>query len=278
MLARRVALAALIATAWGAQPAVAQKTAATTLEMKAEGEVQIAPDGTVSDYRLQSKLAPAVAELVDKDVRRWQFQPIVVDGTPVVAKTSMHLDLKAEPVDDKDGYRIRVVNVRFGEPKRSPDMRPPHYPEAAVSAHLGAKVLLAVRLDETGNVTDALPVQTSLDGRASSENEAERWRKLFEQASVTAARSWRYDLGEKINGKTVGTSAIVPVVFYLTDLASAPRPGTWKQYLPGPMHTVPWMGDRQLAGNESLSALGDGQALSLDSRFHLKDDVIGKTL
>jgi hypothetical protein len=52
----------------------------------------------------------------------------------------------------------------------------------------------------------------------------------------------------------------------------------WKRYLPGPMHAVPWTEDRQLAGNENLSALGDGQALSLDSRFHLKDDVVGKTL
>ena len=33
-----------------------------------------------------------------------------------------------------------------------------------------------------------------------------------------------------------------------------------------------------VADNRDLSALRDGQALSLDTRFRLKDDVIGKTL
>jgi hypothetical protein len=112
-------VAGLFAMAWGVQPVVAQKTAAATLEMSADGEVQIAPDGTVSDYRLQSHLAPAVAELVDKDVRRWQFKPIVVDGTPVVAKTSMHLDLKAEPVDGKDTYRIPRCSRQFRKRSRT---------------------------------------------------------------------------------------------------------------------------------------------------------------
>jgi len=259
-------------------PALAGQSA-PTLEMSADGEVQIGVDGHVTDYRLQSKLPDALARLIDHDVRGWRFEPVLVDGVPVVAKTAMHLDLKAEPAAN-DSYTMRIANVTFGEPRRSQDHeRPPVYPAAAVSVRLGAKVLLYVRLDEHGKAVEVQPYQTSLDARASSENEAEHWRKLFEKASVTAAKSWQFDLSETVNGHPIGTTVIVPIVYNVVGGGrQKPGPGEWKPYLPGPVHPAPWMPSEQGTDNRDLSALKDGQALSLDSRFRLKDDVIGKTL
>ncbi|HEY2396664.1 MAG TPA: hypothetical protein VGH81_11900 [Rudaea sp.] len=247
--------------------------------MSADGEIQIAPDGSVSDYRLRSQLVPAVADLVDHDVRRWTFEPVIVDGVAVVAKTTMHLGLKAEPVEGKNSYRMRITQVHFGEPQRNGKMRPPRYPIEAVQAHLGAKVLLAVRLDENGQVLDAQAYQTSLDARPRSDSDAEHWRRVFEQASIAAAKSWRYDMTETVNGKRIGTNAIVPVVFTVRDVgAPAPSAGRWKAYLPGPAHPAPWMNEHPLADTRDLSTLREDEAVSLDSRFHLKDDVVGKAL
>ena len=279
MVLRHAFLAAACLTLTSA-PALAGESA-PTLEMSADGEVQIGVDGHVSDYRLQSKLAPVVANLVDHDVRGWTFEPVIVDGVPVVAKTAMHLDLKAEPTTGKDHYNIRIVNVTFGEPKRrnNDQTPPPHYPEAAVSGHVGAKVLLYVRLDETGRVVDVQPCQTSLDVRTRSEFDAERWRKLFEKASIAAARNWRYDLSETINGKPIGTTAMVPVVYNVKEFGTRkPAPDEWKAYVPGPVHPAPWLKSEQVADNHDPSTLQDGQAMSLESRFRLKDDVIGKAL
>lgn len=273
----------LLAAAWlvsASLPALAGTTA-PTLEMSADGEVQIAIDGKVSDYRLKSTLAPVVANLVDHDVRGWTFEPVVVDGVPVVAKTAMHLDLKAEPAAGKDNYKIRIVNVAFGEPRRSNNdqTRLPHYPEDAVSAHIGAKVLLYVRLDETGKVVDAHPYQTSLDRQTRSEFDAERWRKLFEKASIAAARDWRYDLTETINGKTIGTTAVVPIVYHASAFGDRkPAQDEWKAYVPGPVHPAPWPSIEAVADNRDPSTLQDGEAISLESRFRLKDEVIGKVL
>ena len=102
---------------------------------------------------------------------------------------------------------------------------------------------------------------------------------MFEKASVTAARSWRFDLSETVNGRPIGTTAIVPIVYNVVGAGTQkPGPGEWKPYLPGPIHPAPWMKSEQVADNRDLSALRDGQALSLDTRFRLKDDVIGKTL
>lgn len=147
------------ATAW------AQKGPAV-LEMNAEGEVQIAPDGSVSDYRLQSKLGSPISDVIDRNVRGWHFQPVIIDGRAVIARTAMHIALKAEPVDGKtDGYTLRIASVRFGEMKAA-HVKPPRYPTVAIRAHVGGKVMLAARLDADGKVTDVQVYQTSLDARA----------------------------------------------------------------------------------------------------------------
>ena len=276
MAVRMVAVVALLALAGVPLRSAWAEDAAPILEMSADGEILVAPDGSISDYRLRSELAPNVAQLVDKAVHGWRFEPIMVDGVPVVAKTVMHLSLKAEPAGGKGDYRIRIVDVHFGEPRRDGlGMRPPHYPKEAVRAHLGAKVLLAVQIDDSGKVVDAQPYQTSLDARTGSDADAERWRKMFELASVTAAKAWHYDLSETIDGKPAKASALVPVVF---SIGASPQQGKWKVYVPGPLHMVPWMGDKRIADGGDLSSLSEDRALPLDSHFRLKDDVVGKTL
>ena len=270
----------LLAAALAAVPvlsAVAAQTGPATFEMGADGEIQIAADGHVSDYRLQSKLPDAVAKLVDHDVRGWLFEPVVVNGTAVVAKTAVHLDLHAEPAAKADSYVVRIANVRFGGP-RADHVKQPVYPPRAIDSHVGARVMVAVRLDDNGNVVDAAVRQTSLDARASSEGEAERYRKLFEHASLAAAKEWHYDLSESLNGKKIGTTALVPVVFSLrgSGITTEPRDGRWKGYVPGPVHSIDWFADNKLASN--TDSLGEGQAAAMDSHFHLKTDVANKAL
>jgi hypothetical protein len=271
-------LAGALMLACAAPLAQAQQGAAM-LELNADGEIQIAPDGQVSDYRLGSKLPPVVADIVDRHVRAWRFEPIVVDGKPVVAKTSMHLFLQAEPVEGKSDYRLRVTSVRFGDMKRASHMLPPKYPPEAVSAHVGGKVLVAVRVDDAGNVIDAQAYQTSLDVRARNDMEAERYRRILEKASVAAARHWSYDITQTINGKPAGMSALVPVSFSLCNMPCR-QPDTgdrWRALMPGPIHPAPWMHE-QVAGTAGLSTLGDDDAMPLDSRFRLTDDIVGKLL
>jgi len=251
--------------------------ASPVLDMDATGEVQIAPDGHVSDYRLQSQLAPEIATLVDRNVRAWQFKPIVINGAAVTAKTAMHIRLNAEPQEGRDSYLVRVVSIDFGEPRRNAQMKAPRYPEEAVKARLGAKVLLSLRLDDTGKVIDVQPYQTSLDARARNEFQAQEWRKLFERASVAAAKNWHYDLTETINGKPIGTNAIVPIVYNIVE-SGQPKSDAWKAFVPGPVHPAPWATPDRLSSAHDFSKLADGQALSLDSRFQLKEDVVGKTL
>ncbi|HEX7914527.1 hypothetical protein [Rudaea sp.] len=278
MLPRDAVLVAILMAA-GMTAAKADQPAAI-YSMEAVGEVQIATDGHVSDYRLASKLPDEVAKLIDQNVRGWHFEPILVDGQPVVARTTMHIHLTAEPIaGGKDNYKLRIASMNFGEPRHAGQMKPPHYPMEAVAAHLGARVLLYLRLDENGKVVEVQPYQTSLGARTRSEHEAESWRKVFERSSVAAAKEWRYDMTETVDGKPMGTTVIVPIEYGVGDTrAEALKENKWKGYVPGPIHPAPWMNKPGLAANQDLSELKGNESLSLDSRFKLKNDVVGKTL
>lgn len=276
MLLRRMIFATVMLAS--ALSSAATEQARPTLDMSADGEVRIATDGHVTNYTLNSELSPTVASLVDRNVRSWHFEPIVVDGNAVTAKTALHIDLEATPTDN-DNYSLRISNVRFGEPRRNAKMKAPRYPQEAVHVGLGAKVLLYVRLDDAGNVVEVDPYQTNLNARPSSEFEAKHWREVFEKASTAAARTWHFDLSETVNDKPIGTTAIIPIVYSVVGgPIKRAAPGQWQAYLPGPVHPAPWMKAEPLANAEELAGLKDGQALSLDSRFRLKDAVIGHTL
>lgn len=243
--------------------------------LSAAGTIEIGPDGLVRDYKLDSKLDPKIAELVDSNVRQWKFEPILVDNRPVIARTKLRLELTAVPVEQ--GYAVKVANIWFGEPERAHKMKPPRYPMSAMQANLGAKVILMLKPDDNGNVLEVHPYQTSLGARTRSEKIADQWRKQFESSAVAAAKGWKFDLSEKVNGKAVETIVSVPVEYSM-----APRPNRsgWAAYTPGPLRPYPrsWADSSDEAVAAGLAAMKDGDMLSLKSRFKLKDEVVGKML
>jgi hypothetical protein len=273
MSMHRIVLAALVATLPGI---VAKAQESAFYELAADGEVQIAPDGHVSDYHLKGELAPTVAELVRRNVMSWQFEPILLEGKAVVAKTAMHLGLRADKVSGKnDEFSVSIASIDFGAPTRSIAGNAPRYPRNAAHARLGAKVVLSARLDENGKVVEATPYQTSLDARASGDNEAEKWRREFEKASIAAVMTWRYDLSETIGGRKIGTSIYIPISYSIS-ASPTPAKGAWNGYIPGPIHPAPWIDAR--GDDVRVAQLDKDEAISTSSRFHLKNDVIGKAL
>jgi hypothetical protein len=260
--------------------ASAQHSPAPVIELTADGDIQIAPDGHVTDYQLKSKLAPAVAELVDRAVRGWHFEPIVVDGKAVPAKTTMSLHLHGDPAPG-DTYSLSISSVHFGVLTRS-KLTPPKYPDDAQRVGLGARVVLYIVIDPSGQVVQAMPGQTSLDHRARSEPEAERWRRQFEKVSVEAALQWRYEPSEIFDGKPARARyAIAPIEFNLYDRSGKPITPDWHAYLPGPVHSAPWANpgsDGKGDDTQRFANLSNGETESVDSQFRLKDNVIGKAL
>lgn len=235
-------------------------------ELQAVGMIDVGPDGSVRDYALETRLDPEVARLVDRTVRGWRFEPVLVDGRPVIATTRMRLELEALPRDD--GYALRVADVAFGEPK-STNRTPPVYPRVALDMRAEAIVRLLLRLDATGKVAEVHveQVDMSIDGG----KRANFLRERFAANSRKAALGWTFDMGEIVDGEPVPAIVRVPVDFGLGPA------GTWNErptYHPGPYHPSPW-GDRAERGTGMLA---QGQVQPLDPRVRLSEDVIGSML
>jgi hypothetical protein len=271
MFDRKWIAALVLALPWAAQAERPQ----AMYEMNATGEIEIGPDGSVHDYRLQSDLKPVIAAIVDKEVRSWKFEPILVEGKPVIGKTKLRLALSAVPAG-ADEYKLKIDNVWFGEPERAQKMVPPKYPMNAVYANLDAKVVLVLKLDPEGQVIDVFPEQTSLSATG-SEPLVKRWRKVFEKASITAARKWKFNTTERVNGRAMESLVRVPVSFTLSDTRDTEMENKWNRFVPGPINPLPWVHPGSVAV-ERRDDLQDGEAQSLSSRFKLKDDVVGRML
>jgi hypothetical protein len=273
MLMRTVIAA--IAFALNAVPMAFAQTGSAT-ELTAVGEIRIGADGQVLDYRPEGKLAPSVAAAVGKNVRTWRFEPILVKGAPATAKTSVHIRLQLDSVNDSD--TVRITEVSFGEPQRFGTIKPPRYPDAARKIHAEAKVMLILRLDDKGKIANIQPFQTSLDARPNLDSDAEDLRRAFEQATLAATKSWHFRLTETVNGKPQGKTIMTLVVFTITDPGSKPGSKQSKAYRPGPVRPAPWAPTIRHGEGRDLSAMQEGDIRVLDSRFHLKDNVIGATL
>lgn len=245
------------------------------LDLTTRGEIVIEPDGSVRAWNLDDDtLSPAVRELLAAQIRGWRFEPVLLDGKAVVAKTRVSIALEARPHDDR--YLVRLANVYFGSVERRGDMRAPSYPNNAIHYGLGARVVLALKLDREGNVVAVHPYQTSLS-KSGNESQAQRWRRVFERASIKTVSKWKFIPGESIGGVVVESSVIVPIEFVLMQPGERRRSNAWRAFVPGPVTPVPWVTEDSVARLDPDS-LGDGQAASLDSRFRLLSDVIGKEL
>lgn len=267
----RILIAALVLSL--ALPAWAQRQAAAEYSLQATGELQIAGDGSLLSYKLDKGQKPAIEQALDKSIRNWRFEPITVDGRAVIARTRIRIELQAQPAADGN-YALRVNNVWFGEPNRRSKLRAPRYPRDAVMANLGARVVLVMKLDRAGNVVEQHVEQTSLNARASNEKIAEGWRRKFEQASLAAVKHWKFDLTEVIDGRTIESTVRVPIDYVI---GGGGKDNTWSAFIPGPHRPAPWINPLTLVDPGS-EGLGNGDVQPLDSRFKLRDDVIGTML
>jgi TonB family protein len=256
-----------------AAPAFAAETPAPEFRLAVVGELVVGPDGTVRDYSLEAGQAPLIENLIEKSVTAWKFEPVLMDGKPVVAKTRMSLSILASPAGDD--YALRVDDVWFGDFKSTGKTIPPRYPKAALKEGVEARVLLTARVDASGKVVDVHPYQTSLSRKG---HEA-RWRRLFEAASMEAARQWTYEPDQFDGRPQALTTVQIPLEFTLvqgsTKKEMAAHGRRWRTYLPGPVTPAPWVDADSVA---ALGDLDDGRAGVLDSRFKLRSDVLGKLL
>jgi hypothetical protein len=251
--------------------------------MLVTGTIDVAPDGHVARYALDrpDKLPQAVRDLLGKAIPHWTFEPVTLNGQPVIARSPMSVRVVAKPLDD-GRFSITVAGAVFGHggdgTGRTLAVKHetrPFYPREAVQARVAGTVYVLVRVDRQGKVVEALARQVNLRVIA-GDAEMARWRGVLARASVNAIRHWTF------TPPTVGKEAaapywqvVVPVDFSLRgpSIAHQTGYGEWRPYVPGPVQQAPWVDRRLLAG--SADAVPGSGPFQADASLHLRTPLGG---
>lgn len=153
--------------------------------------------------RPEERLVTAPLEAM---VRKWEFEPGMLDGVPAVTETGLLLQVTLSK-NAAGGIALQIGEARTGAFGQS---SPPPYPREQLKRGGQARVLLEVRTDPQGKVESA----KMLDYKGSTN--ASNARKDFETAALQAAMSWTY-LTEQVGGKGIPVSLRVPIAFCLGD-------------------------------------------------------------
>ena len=265
------------------------------ITMRLEGRLTVDAEGRVRDYHIRSKMPAPVKALLDKAIPNWRFEPVLVEGKPVVAESPMRLLVAG--VEEGDKVRLRIDNVLFRANTREEfaaqraewaahdvhivpaKLPPPSYPQKLEDAGAEGIVLLALRLTADGRVAESWVMQSSLLNATGRSVDLERNRARFERSALAAAEAWRFEVKAK-DGAALTAKAMtlaVPVEFTFRNVKEGSSfAGTWRREFRGPNRPVPW-----LAGDDGetigASDLGNGEMLTGTPRLRLRnrDEALG---
>ncbi|MDV3515511.1 energy transducer TonB [Stenotrophomonas sp. C1657] len=229
--------------------------------MTLSGVIDIGREGQVEGFQLdhREKVDAGVAGFVDKAVQSWRFEPTLVDGKPMPARTTVHLRLIAGNMEG-NSMQVRVVDARFGklggssapstDDVTAAKTRAPVYPPQAASIRGQGTVMLLVKVGRDGKVADVIAEQTNLTV-VGPERTMNQLRDVLAKASVRSAREWTFNPPTTGEDKDRDFWTVRVPVNYFFDKQSE-RYGRWSAYIPGPRQQAPWK-----TGEETLAAGSD---------------------
>lgn len=225
-------------------PAEVRKQIESTLLVK--GTIDMDAQGRVERYSIEHRetLPPSIVGLIARVVPQWRFEPVQVDGRASAARTNMSLRLVAKKLDSGD-FTVEIrgaqfyaaqPEARFGKGR----LAPPHYPEDAAFAGVGGTAYIVLKVARDGRVEEAIAEQVNLRIVA-SERDMARFRKMFADAALKAAKRWTFTpptVGEGVDEPF--WSARVPVDFIAPNRREV-KDHEWNAYVPGPRQAIPWI-------------------------------------
>lgn len=228
------------------------------LRLKVFGDITIDEGGNVASHKIETPVSKTVQSLIERTVKKWKFEPVLREGSPVYAKSGMKLEVVAIPVEG--GLQLRVDKASFRAGRRARRMTPPQYPTAEHNRGFSAEILLAVRVDGAGDVRDTFVAQSMLKSGGESVSNS-RANRNFEKAALVAAKTWKFEPADLSMGEEADATLIVPVEFmreYSALAASGCKPGE-----AGAKRLIPWMPASEQ--DYDPTGLKTGEMLSLGS-------------
>lgn len=259
----------------------------SVLIARVDGRIAIDAQGVPTDYRIESELTDKVRGMLDKAVRGWRFEPVQVDGKAVAAEARMRVTLVAR--EQGDGLRVGVDNVIFPTDADSANLSevkatklrvvPPKYPGYAASLGVEGRVLLHLRISPDGRVEDVVAVQSSLANVAGKDELLGKLIAEFEEASLKAARNWRFEVDATALSAEAGEDITfaMPVDYRMWGKKDQ-SPGAWATEVRGPKRIAPWRDGTRHSQQVGVSDVSGNEMVYLGGGLKLATEVQGTFL
>lgn len=295
-LLRSILLAAALAAGpAGANPAGDLPDLADPVySTRVDSTIEIGPDGRVQRYEPATALKEPLADRVRALAEALRFEPVLVDGRPVIARTRMRLHLVAEPIGDGQ-LQVGIDHVGFpdedGEtrvPAGTPEnpyihgiaqRMPLSYPPGALRMGLSGRVMVALRLAPDGSVVDAVPRQSALYLAKGANRDLARGLAILERAATQAVRRWRFDVRvpEGAHPKPEDLTGAINVEYLLDNLK--PRPGLWLYEARSRTRPLPWLDPMLAERLPDMADVGQGGHFGTAApRIRLREPANGVAL
>ena len=262
-----------------------------TLATVVEGTITIGPDGRTKSHVIESSVSDVLRAKLGTLIQGWEFEPVLIKGSPVTAQAKMRLSLVASELN-ADDLMVSVDNVTFHDAPgavaddtakpvetKTRRMAPPDYPADAARSGLMSTVLLYVRLSPEGKVVNSAVVQSSLSnaqGRSDSQRASTLAR--FEKSALRASRNWSFDVQvNDPNASAEDFTRSVPVVYTLGAAPTSPTPGKWRSEFRTPRRAIPWL-PQAVAQSPGVGDVIGSAPMPLAGTLRLKTAVAGTSL
>lgn len=235
------------------------------------GQIDIGTAGQVEGFQLDKRdqVDEAIARFVEGVVNAWQFEPVLVDGRAVPARTPVRIRLGGKNTPD-GRQQVTLLAANFEEYKADAvdhvtkqQMRAPAYPDDVHRAGGQGVVLLLVQVGRDGKVMDVATEQVNLRV-VGSEPQMRSMRDKLSRASMVAARKWTFKVPTVGEFKDAPSWTLrVPIDFAFDD--DHERYGRWSAYIPGPRQQAPWRADQALGADANADLLPQGGVFMADA-------------
>lgn len=295
---RTLVLAALLAmgsSASAARPAPVPGFERAVMTMQVDGDVEIGPTGEVVSYTLRQTrkpLPPVIATRLPAQVKQWRFDPVLVDGKAVRARTRMRITLLAS--EQEGGFSISIDNVTFprthgaaevdaarqrslrmvSQPKLS-------YPPAFIDRGLDARVLVALNIAPDGTLTDAAIVQSSIPDRTGKAEQFQQLAATLEREVLRGVRAARFAVDVPLGAdNSEPVHAVLPIEFRMGSPSDNKRDtyGQWRVERRSDKRAPTWLADADRDVIAGVSDLNEGETSATDGAPRLRSPVRGAVL
>lgn len=258
-----------------------------------DSEIDVGRDGSITRYEPVTPIKGPLASRLRAVVERFRFHPVLVDGTPVPARSRMRIRLVAKPTADGD---VQVSIERVGFPGvENPDgtSGSEHgmvrgvakrvdvtYPYKVLKLGVTGRVVVAVRLDRGGHVVDAVARQSALFNTTGREKVLAGALEALERNAVEAIRQWRFkmDIPDSSHPEADELTGLVPVTFAIEEEGEE-IPGKWIHETRTAERPLPWLAPAVAQALPDMSEVDDsGYFGTRPHRLRLSEPVEGMTL